>query len=136
MKVRVRVRGRVRVRVRKLLPLQLDLDDGLLDGELLARRRRERADGLLVLVTLTLPLTPTLPRRYTDGLLVLVEAEGDDHVEREVVRVRVEDLAHLLHQTLPMPLAHGGVAQVADERHQLLQVVDALLEALDHLVRG
>ena len=42
--------------------------------------------------------------------------------------------AHLLHQTLPMPLAHGGVAQVADERHQLLQVVDALLEALDHLV--
>ena len=49
---------------------------------------------------------------------VVLEAELDDGVQRELLRVRVEGLAHLLHQVLPVALAHRGVAKVGDERHQ------------------
>eukprot|EP00962_Isochrysis_galbana_P028268 scaffold8907_cov105-Isochrysis_galbana.AAC.5 len=92
-------------------PERLHLEHGLLDGQLLGRRVGEGRDELLV----------------------VLEAELEHPLERERVGVRVEALPDLLHQLRPVPVPHRRVAQVADERHQLLDAVDLIRKRVEHL---
>mmetsp|Transcript_8381 Transcript_8381/g.35026 ORF Transcript_8381/g.35026 Transcript_8381/m.35026 type:complete len:200 (+) Transcript_8381:8869-9468(+) len=67
-------------------------------------------------------------RELGDELVVQVQLQVCDFSEREVVGVRVERLAALLHDLRPVPLADRGVAQVHNKRHGLLEPVDGVLE--------
>ena len=54
---------------------------------------------------------------------MVVKADLGDLAQREVVSVRVEGGAALLHELIPVSLTNRGVAQVGDERHRLLEIV-------------
>lgn len=92
------------------LPCLSDCGDVLLDGQLLGG----------------------VHRHFSNELNMLIKAQLQDAVEREAVGSGVKACLDRFHEVLPVAWPHRWVAEVCNERHRLLEGIDAILDPSPH----